>query len=194
MVETALDRREVVTTLMQDPGKLLAVSGLGSPAWDLAASGDRDENFYLWGAMGGAALMGLGIALAQPDRPVLVITGDGEMLMGLGGLATVGAQAPKNLSIVVLDNGHYGETGMQPSHTRLGVDLVGVAHHCGFTDARELATLDAVADFAQQLQRCNGCRFARVPVSVVEHPRVLPARDGVFLKNRFRRALGLAVS
>lgn len=194
MVDTALDRRQVVATLMHNPGALLAIAGLGSPAWDLAASGDRDENFYLWGAMGGAVLMGLGVALAQPERPVLVITGDGEMLMGLGGLATVAVQAPDNLAIVVLDNGHYGETGMQVSHTGLGVDLVGVARHCGFAWSADITDLDGVAALARRVQTRSGCVFARVPVSVVPHERVLPARDGAFLKNRFRRALGLAVS
>lgn len=192
--EPGLDRRAVVETLMDNPGELLAVAGLGSPAWDLAASGDRDENFYLWGAMGGAALVGLGLALAQPTRPVLVITGDGEMLMGLGGLATVGVQCPPNLAIAVLDNGRYGETGMQTSHTALGVDLVGVARHCGFSSAEQLTDLEQVEGFTRRVHGRTGCLFARIPVSIVEHQRVLPARDGVFLKNRFRQALGLPVS
>ena len=190
----ALNRRQVVETLMREPGNLLAVAGLGSPAWDLAASGDRAENFYLWGAMGGAALVGLGLALAQPGRPVLVITGDGEMLMGLGGLATVGVQAPDNLTIAVLDNGRYGETGMQTSHTALGVDLVGVARHCGFAAAENVIDLDGVTALARRIHAREGCRLARIPVAVAEHPRVLPARDGVYLKNRFRQALGLPVS
>src|SRR6185295_14568952 len=99
--------------------------------WDLAAAGDDDRNFYLWGAMGGAVMIGLGLALAKPKLKVAVITGDGEMLMGLGSLATVGVQRPQNLSIVVFDNGLYGETGMQASHTQSGVDLVAVARGCG---------------------------------------------------------------
>ena len=98
--------------------------GLGSTTWDLAAAGDNDRNFYLWGAMGGAAMIGLGLALAQPEKRVAVITGDGEMLMGMGALATIGIQRPGNLAVIVFDNGVYGETGMQPSHTQGGVDLL----------------------------------------------------------------------
>ena len=113
----------------------LVVSGLGSTTYDVFAAGDRDRNFYLWGAMGGATSIGLGLALAQPDKPVVVITGDGEQLMGIGSLATIAAKQPPNLTIVVLDNGHYGETGMQPSHTSLGTDLVAVAGGFGIRHA-----------------------------------------------------------
>src|ERR1700712_2221865 len=112
-----LDRRQTVATLLADRGDLLVVSGLGSPTYDVFAAGDHDANFYLWGAMGGAALIGLGLALAQPSRPVAVITGDGEALMGVGGLLTIAVKQPPNLSIIVLDNGHFGETGMQLSHS-----------------------------------------------------------------------------
>ena len=127
-----LERRAAMATLLAGRGDdLLVVPGLGSTTWDLAALGDDPRNFYLWGAMGGAAMIGLGLALAQPDKRVAVITGDGEMLMGLGSLATIGVQHPANLAIVVFDNGVYGETGMQPSHTQSGVDLLAVAGGCG---------------------------------------------------------------
>jgi thiamine pyrophosphate-dependent acetolactate synthase large subunit-like protein len=112
-----LDRRDVVKRLLVDRGDLLVVPGLGAPTYDVAAAGDHPLNFYLWGAMGGAAMIGLGLALARPDRRIAVITGDGEMLMGLGSLATIGVKQPPNLAIVVLDNRRYGETGMQASHT-----------------------------------------------------------------------------
>src|SRR6202049_4226973 len=112
-----LDRRDFVRQLLIDRGDLLVVSGLGSATYDVAAAGDHPLNFYLWGAMGGAAMIGLGLALAQPERRVAVLTGDGDMLMGLGRLATLGVKQPKNLAIGVLDNAHYGETGMQPSAT-----------------------------------------------------------------------------
>ena len=112
-----LDRRDLVRQLLVDRGDLLVVCGLGSATYDVAAAGDHPLNFYLWGAMGGTAMIGLGLALARPDRRVAVVTGDGDMLMGIGSLATIGVKAPKNLAIVVLDNAHYGETGMQPSHT-----------------------------------------------------------------------------
>jgi Thiamine pyrophosphate enzyme, C-terminal TPP binding domain len=127
-----LRRRELAKTLLADPADLLVVAGLGSTAWDITAAGDRPLNFPLWGAMGGAAMLGLGLALAQPERRVLVVTGDGELLMGLGSLATIAVQRPANFAIVVFDNERYGETGMQATHTAHGVDLAGVAAACGF--------------------------------------------------------------
>src|ERR1700761_576390 len=108
-----LQRREVVSSLLAARKNTIVVGGLGASTYDMAAAGDHDRNFYLWGAMGGAVMIGLGIALAQPELPVVVITGDGEMLMGMGSLATVGLQKPANLTIVVLDNEVYGETGGQ---------------------------------------------------------------------------------
>ena len=122
-----LNRRAVAATLLRNPGEMLVVTGLGAPTYDAAAAGDRALNFYLWGAMGGAAMLGLGLALAQPSRRVLVLTGDGEMLMGMGSLATIAAAAAANLAIAVLDNARYGETGSQRSHTGLTTDLAAVA-------------------------------------------------------------------
>ena len=136
-----LERRSVVSGLLAARKDAIVVGGLGASTYDIAAAGDHDRNFYLWGAMGGAVMIGLGIALAQPKLPVVVITGDGEMLMGIGSLATVGLQKPGNLTIVVLDNEVYGETGGQASHTAATVDLVGVARSCGITDARIIATM-----------------------------------------------------
>src|SRR5271165_3499171 len=127
MGEVALDRRQCVARLLRDRGDLLVVSGLGSATYDVAAAGDHPLNFYLWGAMGGTAMIGLGLALARPDRRIAVITGDGDMLMGLGSLATIGVKQPRNLVIVVLDNARYGETGMQPSATDAGVDFAAMA-------------------------------------------------------------------
>src|SRR5437764_11118166 len=116
-----LDRRDAMRMLLENRGDLLLVTGLGSTTYDAAAVADDARNFYLWGAMGAAAMIGLGLAIARPDRRVLVVTGDGEILMGLGALATIGVQHPANLAVVVFDNGHYGETGMQASHTDSGV-------------------------------------------------------------------------
>ena len=122
-----LDRRKVMARILRDRGDALLVTGLGAPTWDAAAVGDHANNFYLWGGMGGAVMTGLGLALAQPGRRVLVITGDGEMMMGVGALATIGVAAPGNLAICVIDNEHYGETGMQEGHTGAGVDLAAMA-------------------------------------------------------------------
>ena len=177
--------------LVAERGDVLTISGLGSTTWDLAAAGEHPGNFYLWGAMGGAAAMGLGLALAQPRRPVMVLTGDGEMLMGLGALATLAAVAPDNLSIVVLNNRRYGETGMQASHTALGADLAMLAKGAGFREALTVGDDAGVADLAGRLQRCEGLLFADVQVAADEPPRVLPERDAVVLKHRFRQALGL---
>jgi thiamine pyrophosphate-dependent acetolactate synthase large subunit-like protein len=186
-----LDRRGVVADLVTGVPDALIVAGLGSPSYDLFAAGDRELNFYLWGAMGAAVPMGLGLALAQPERSVVVLTGDGEQLMGVGSLAAVGARRPANLSIVVLDNGHYGETGMQPSHTSLGTDLIALAAGFGIPHALRVSTRPEVTVLRDHVLARSGPTFAQVLISPDEPPRTLPPRDGVHLKNRFRGALGL---
>jgi thiamine pyrophosphate-dependent acetolactate synthase large subunit-like protein len=192
MTQGRLERRAAMATLLAGRADdLLVVPGLGSTCWDLAAAGDNDRNFYLWGAMGGAAMIGLGLALAQPERRVAVITGDGEMLMGLGALATIGVQRPGNLAIIVFDNGVYGETGMQPSATQSGADLVAVAGACGIAACLDVRDQAGLADLAGRLQGFNETLFARVAIAAEEPPRVLPLRDGVELKDRFRAAIGV---
>ena len=189
----SLDRRAAMATLLADrPSDLLVVSGLGSTTWDLASLGDDERNFYLWGAMGGAAMIGLGLALAQPRRRVAVITGDGEILMGLGSLATIGLKRPANLAVVVFDNGRYGETGGQESHTERAVDLVAAARACGIADALDVGHAQDLSGLARKLRGFTAPFFARVRIAPGEAERVLPLRDGVELKTRFRRALGVA--
>jgi len=190
-VPNALDRRDVVRALLQERGDLLVVTGLGSSSYDAMAAGDHPRTFFLWGAMGGAAMVGMGLALARPHSHVAVITGDGEQLMGLGSFATIGAQKVKNLSIVVLDNSHYGETGVQSSHTGLGVDLGGIAAACGFAWTARVTDMGGVKALRDRLHKPDGPGFAAVQIAAQEAPRVLPPRDGVFLKNRFRDSLGL---
>jgi thiamine pyrophosphate-dependent acetolactate synthase large subunit-like protein len=169
------------------------VSGLGSSTYDVHAAGDRDGNYYLWGAMGGAALVGLGLAQAQPNRRVLVITGDGEQLMGLGGLATIAAAKPRNLDIVVLDNQHFGETGMQRSHTAFGIDLAKIAEACGFALSTVATTLDEVRRLAAVFHEpAEGPRFAIIKIVADNPPRSLPSRDAVHIKNRIRAYLGFS--
>ena len=161
-----LERRAAMKVLLANrPKNLFVVPGLGSTTWDAMAAGDDDRNFYLWGAMGGAAMIGLGLALARPNLRVAVITGDGEMLMGLGSLATIGVQRPANLAIVVFDNRMYGETGRQASHTDSGVDLCDVAHGCGIErvlDVKDEADLRALAPL---LGTSDRTLFARVLIS-----------------------------
>lgn len=184
-----LERRAAMAALLADrPKNLFVVPGLGSTAWDLAAAGDDARNFYLWGAMGGAAMIGLGFALARPDLRIAVITGDGEMLMGLGSLATIGVQRPKNLAIVVFDNRMYGETGKQASHTGSGVDLLAVARGCGIERVLDVRDAEGLKALAGLIGRSNRTLFARVLISPNDPPRVLPEKDGVALKERVRRA------
>jgi thiamine pyrophosphate-dependent acetolactate synthase large subunit-like protein len=186
-----VERRAFVAELLRALADALVVTGLGSATYDVFAAGDRDRNFYLWGAMGGATSLGLGLALAQKDTPVVVITGDGEQLMGIGSLATIAAKRPKNLTIVVLDNGHFGETGMQRSHTSLGTDLVAVAKGFGITDAFTISSLQGSEEIARRALALRGTTFAQVLIEASEPPRALPPRDGSYIKNRFRAALGL---
>jgi thiamine pyrophosphate-dependent acetolactate synthase large subunit-like protein len=177
-----MKRRDVVKALLKNRGDLLVIAGLGSTAWDITAAGDAPLSFPMWGAMGQAAMIGLGLALAQPKRRVLVITGDGEMLMGMGSLATIGVQQAPNLTVVVIDNERYGETGMQETHTAHGIDLNGVARACGLK----------VVDFENlkaAIHNGRGPHFAAVKVTAEKIPLVLPPREGALLKARFRRAL-----
>ncbi|MEU5645323.1 thiamine pyrophosphate-dependent enzyme [Streptomyces milbemycinicus] len=187
-----LDRRRFVADLMaRIPEDTLVVTGLGSPGYDVFAAGDRPGTFYLWGAMGAAAPLALGLALARPERPVLAVTGDGEHLMGIGALATIGAKLPPNLTLVVLDNAHFGETGMQPSHTGLGTDLVAVAQGFGIRDAVRIADPARTEDLAARIRARAATAYAQVLIDTDEPPRALPPRDAVANKNSFRATLGL---
>ncbi len=183
--QPALPRREFVQALLVDRGGLVVVSGLGSATYDVAAAGDHPLNLYQWGGMGGTAMIGLGLAIARPERRVVVITGDGDALMGLGSLATIGVKQPRNLAIVVLDNGRYGETGMQASHTRAGVDLVGIAASCGFAETRSVTQM-ADAPMARALvHEGRGPILILARIASDEVPRVLPTRDGREMRDRF---------
>ena len=185
-----LARREVVAELLGDRTDLLLVTGLGAATYDVTAVGHCDHNFYLWGAMGSAAMIGLGLALSNANRPVLVITGDGELLMGLGSLATIGVKQPKNLSVAVLDNGHHGETGMQKSHSSFGIGLHKVAAACNFSWSEQISEISGVTEFRERVYdlKC-GPVFARILVEASNEEKVLPTRDCVEIKNRFRAAL-----
>jgi thiamine pyrophosphate-dependent acetolactate synthase large subunit-like protein len=185
-----LERRAVVARLLEHRENAVVVSGLGSPTYDVAAVSPSGRNYYLWGAMGGAAMMGFGLALARTDLHVIVITGDGEALMGMGSLATIGANQPRNLSIVVLDNEHYGETGMQQSHLGMGVDLCAVALACGFTQACAVTTEAELQTAVNTFHETGTTKFLQIKVSPELPPRVMPTRDAVENKITFRQALG----
>ena len=187
-----IERRKAVEYLVRNRGDMLVVCGLGSSTYDVFAAGDHDANFYLWGAMGGAVMIGLGLAIAEPDKQIMVITGDGEALMGIGALATVAAQKPDNLSIVVLDNGHFGETGMQQSHTSYGVDLAEIASGCGFANTQTIYDYDTLDAFRNIPNKPSGPRLAVVKITTDNPPRALPHVDGIYVKTRFRQFLGHA--
>ncbi len=184
-----LDRRELCRAILADRGDMLVIAGLGAPAWDITAVGDCAENLPLWGGMGGAAMMGLGLALAQPNRRVLVITGDGEMLMGLGALATIAVSRPPNLSILVQDNEHYGETGMQETATKHGVDLVGMARAAGIPRTMLVTTPEEVPALRAAIHAGTGSLFALAKIDAGNLPLVLPPREGAYLQARMREAV-----
>ncbi|MFQ6018594.1 MAG: thiamine pyrophosphate-dependent enzyme [Kiloniellaceae bacterium] len=184
-----LRRREVVAKILEDRGELLVVSGLGAPSWDVAATGDDPRTFPMWGAMGGAAMVGLGLALAQPAARVLVVTGDGEMLMGLGALATVAAMRPTNLAVVVLDNERYGETGMQASHTAGHADLAAMAAGAGIPVTGTVRDQAGLRAAIPRIRSARGPVFFAIKIRAEDSPLVLPPKDGAYLKDRFRSAL-----
>ncbi len=184
-----LRRREVVARLVEDRGELLVVGGLGAPSWDLTAAGDTPLTFPLWGAMGGATMIGLGLALAQPERRVLVVTGDGEMLMGLGAFASIAVQGPVNLAVVVLDNERYGETGMQATHTAGTTDLAAVAVGAGIPVVGNVSDEVQLEAALPRIRNEPGPVFFNIKVRAEELPLALPPKDGVVLKERFRQAL-----
>ena len=188
---STLARRDVVATLLKNRDGALVVTGLGSSSYDVHASGDRDDNYYLWGAMGAAALVGLGLAQAQPKKRVMVITGDGEQLMAFGSLATISVAKPSNLDVIIIDNQHFGETGMQQSHTGMGIDLAKIAHTCGFIQTATLNTMAEVERLcATLLATAKGPRLFVIKIAAENPPRSLPSRDAVYIKNRFRAQLG----
>ena len=187
-----LNRRDAVGKILRGRTNALIVTGLGSPTYDVAAHGDHDRNFYLWGAMGGAAMIGLGLALAQPKVPVLVITGDGEMLMGLGVFATIGVQQPPNLKIIVLDNELYGETGAQATATTR-TDMAAVAQACGIAQSSTVRTDAALTKLLAPLHRADsGPMVAVIKIKMAEMERAIALRDGAYNKTRMRLALGLS--
>ena len=184
-----LNRREVVKRLLVNRKNLLIVAGLGAPAYDLASCSNSPLDFPLWGAMGGAVMVGLGLALAQPAYKVVVLTGDGEMLMGLNSLATAAVQKPGNLRIVVLDNEQFGETGQQPTHTAVSTNLAQVAQGCGLPDSRFITEMAGVEQLSADLYTAAETIFALIKVAPQPEAKTLPPRDGPFLTHRMRTEL-----
>jgi thiamine pyrophosphate-dependent acetolactate synthase large subunit-like protein len=186
--KSTLDRREALRAILAKRGDALLVTGLGSTCYD-AGTMDHPNTFYLWGGMGAAAMVGLGLALAQPRRRVIVATGDGEMLMALGSLATIGADGPRNLAIVVMDNELYSETGMQPTHTSRGVDLAAVAKAASFARTGTVYNLKQLGAWVPSLYTSPGPVFLVAKITSQRYPMSIRLRDGTAIKNRFREAL-----
>ena len=187
--QPTLSRRKVVSEILKKRRDELIVAGLGAPCFDVMSCGDNPLNFYTWGAMGGTAMIGLGLAIAQPKRRVIVITGDGDMLMAMGSFATIGAKQPSNLAIVVMDNEHYGETGMQQTHTQLGTEFAGVARATSFKAAGTIYTEDELMAWVPRILSEPGPVFAGMKVTIERGQFILPPRDGTELKLRFQKAL-----
>jgi thiamine pyrophosphate-dependent acetolactate synthase large subunit-like protein len=186
-----LQRRSFVADLLARRGKTLIVPGLGSPTWDCFAAGDSPEYLYSWGGMGLAVPTALGLALAQPGRRVVAITGDGEVMMGLGSLAVVGDQAPKNLAVLVLDNEKFGETGRQRGLTSGRTDITAMAKACGFRETMTVTEQGAAPELARFLFTEPGPVLGLAKIAVTEDPWALPEKDGATIAHRFRAALGL---
>ena len=185
-----LERSEAVPALIGAHTDFLIIAGLGGTACDVGAvAGDGAHVYSLGGAMGAAAMIGLGLALAHPDRRVLVVTGDGELLMNVGALATIAVIDPPNLSIVCVDNGHYGETGWQKSHTSLGVDLEKIAIGCGIRRTRTVAAKADIADAARLLREGTGTCFVLLRVKPTEPAAFQRNFDVALTRDRFRAAL-----
>lgn len=186
-----IQRRQFVADLLAQRDGALVVPGLGSPTWDTFAAGDSPEFLYSWGGMGMAVPTALGLALAQPDRRVLALTGDGEMMMGIGSLGVVANHAPKNLGILVLDNEHFGETGKQTGLTSNQADLCKVAEGFGITQTKLVTEHSAIDDLAELVFKTPGPVFAVAKIALSEDPWMLPEKDGAAISRRFRVALGL---
>jgi phosphonopyruvate decarboxylase len=185
-----LERSQAVPALLGRHQDFLIVVGLGGTACDVGAvTGDAAHVFSLGGAMGAAAMMGLGLALARPDRRILVVTGDGELLMSLGALVTIAVVNPPNLAILCVDNGHYGETGWQRSHTSLGVDLERIAIGSGIRRTRTVVDQADIAEGARLLREGNAASFVNLRVRPTEPAPFKRNFDAVLCRDRFRAAL-----
>ena len=186
-----ISRRPFMAELLAHRGNALIVTGLGSPTWDCFAAGDSPEYLYSWGGMGLAVPTALGVALAQPARRVVCVTGDGEMLMGIGTLGVVSDQAPANLAILVLDNESFGETGRQRGLTASRTDIAAIAAGFGIGKTMTVTEQSAVIELARLLFETPGPVLAVAKIAITEDPWALPEKDGAAIAHRFRAALGV---
>lgn len=186
-----IQRRAFVADLLAKRDGALVIPGLGSPTWDCFAAGDSPEYLYSWGGMGLSVPTALGLALAQPNKRILALTGDGEMMMGIGSLGVVADQAPGNLAILVLDNEHFGETGRQTGLSSNQADLCKVAEGFGIRQTMAVTEHGAVGELADFVFKAPGPVFATAKIALSDDPWMLPVKDGVAIAQRFRTALGV---
>jgi thiamine pyrophosphate-dependent acetolactate synthase large subunit-like protein len=189
MPKFRLNRRHVISKLLKERQDSLVVNGLGGTCWDLASLGDNDFNFYVWGGMGNACMIGLGLALSQPEKKVIVITGDGEMLMGIGSLATIALKNPKNFSIVIFDNELYGETGNQKTHTAYSTNLSQIAIGAGIKNSSIISSEEELLLLSSEIHKIKNLTFSQIKINQQQEEIVLPIREGSYIKSRFRKAL-----
>ena len=189
MSEYKLNRRHVISELLKNRSDNLIINGLGGTCWDVASLGDHNLNFYVWGGMGNACMIGLGLALSQPNKKILVITGDGEMLMGIGSLITIAVKKPKNLSIIVFDNELYGETGNQRTHTAHGVSLSKIAKGSGIKNSKLIENMTDLKVLSSEINQISELSFSQIKINNESVETILPIREGSYIKSRFRKTL-----
>jgi thiamine pyrophosphate-dependent acetolactate synthase large subunit-like protein len=179
-----MNRIEAIRALVSLVDGAPVLANLGTNTYDLLAAGDRDQNFYMWGAMGSVSSIGLGLALARPDLRVVVLDGDGSLLMNLGSLATIGAYRPPNLIHIVFDNSMYETTGRQATHTARGVNLASIARGAGLTNVREVTGLDTFVDAVTDSVRGPGPWFILAAVEPGSSTARISRRP-IYFKDRF---------
>ena len=189
MPKFRLNRRYVISELLKQREDTLVVNGLGGTCWDIASFGHYVFIFYVWGGLRFACLIGLGLSFSKAKKKVIVITGDGEMLMGIGSLATIALKQPKNLSIVVFDNELYGETGSQKTHTAYSTNLSKIAIGSGIINSSIITTKEDLLLLCSKIHQIKNLSFSVIKINQEQEEIVLPIREGAYIKSRFRKAL-----
>ena len=186
-----LDRKKAIPILLGDTDRFLIISGLAGPAKDIGFLTKESSNTFLFGgAMGGALPTSLGLALARPKDTILCVSGDGDVLMSMGSLATIATMKPKNLIIICVDNSLYLETGGQKSHTGLGVDLDVVSQGCGFLKTKTITNEDEVLQGARLVNNnFNGPTFILLKVNQSKPPQYSRNWNASQAKIKFRQNL-----
>jgi thiamine pyrophosphate-dependent acetolactate synthase large subunit-like protein len=186
MINRLQATRYVVDNLHDEP----IVASLGNAKFDLYIAKDRPQNFYMWNSMGMASSIGLGLAMARPQQTVVILDGDGSLLMNLNSLPTAAARSPENLIHIVWDNRQFELTGGQPTHTAFGTDLAAIARGAGFKHVESVDTqADFEAVFAKALQESGPW----IIVAHIDSDRSpgRPPKSAALIKHRFMEALGI---